>query len=200
MSDGDETGPRSRGDRPPDPLVGRLRPDPTLPPTPTLSLCGFLGDSDRPGFRRLYLTSALDRYAEFRAEDVVDAVPIPEDQAPFHGEQATHLLLNRDASVDYTRTRRAGSPPDEFDIDLRVGRRRFARTAPAPHTNCDHGECVRQHRGRDRADDRETGRETICVGETCHVTCAWDTCVGLTCPVPCDHVFTEVCRSDIGLC
>ena len=111
------------GDKAQDPIVGRLRPDPAQPPEPALTMSGFLGDSDRPGFRRLYFTRNLDFYAEFRAEDAVDVETIPADQDPFRGEEATRLRLRRDATVEYTRTRTA-RPLDEFDLDIQFGRRR----------------------------------------------------------------------------
>ena len=111
------------GDRAQDPIVGRLRPDPAQPPQPTLTMSGFLGDSDRPGFRRLYFTRDLDYYAEFRTDDVLTITTIPADRDPFRGEEATRLTLRRDATVEYTRTRTA-RPLDEFDLDIQFGRRR----------------------------------------------------------------------------
>jgi hypothetical protein len=51
----DESGDAAK--RPQDPFVGRVRPDPAQPPTPVVELVGLLGDSDRPGFRRLYFGS-----------------------------------------------------------------------------------------------------------------------------------------------
>ncbi len=106
--------------RPQDPLVARLRPDPSQPPEPTRSLAGLLGDSDRPGFRRLYFTPELDYYAEFKSEDVVTVADIPPDQPPLMGESATRVTLNRDAPVDIVRMRRA-RPVDEFDLDVVFG-------------------------------------------------------------------------------
>jgi hypothetical protein len=106
-------------DRPQDPLVDRLRPDPSQPPEPTRTLQGLLGDSDRPGFRRLYFTPELDCYGEFRVEDVISFADIPPDQAPFLGDSATRVSLRRDAAVDFTRTHRA-RPLDEFDLDVRL--------------------------------------------------------------------------------
>jgi hypothetical protein len=111
------------GDRPQDPIVERLRPDPAQPPEPTLELSGFLGDSDRPGFRRLYLNRNLDYFAEFRTDDVVAFTTIPAGQDPFRGEEATRLTLRRDATLEYTRTRTA-RPLDEFDLDIQFGRHR----------------------------------------------------------------------------
>jgi hypothetical protein len=106
-------------DRPQDPLVDRLRPDPSQPPDVTVTLEGVLGDSERPGFRRLYFTAELDSFAEFRAEDVLSVAEIPADQPPFLGEPATRVSLRRSAAVDFTRTQR-GRPLDEFDLDVRL--------------------------------------------------------------------------------
>jgi len=106
-------------DRPQDPLVGRLRPDPSEPPEPTKTLEGALGDSDRPGFRRLYFAPELDSYAEFRGDDVLSVADIPPDQPPFLGEPATRVTLRRDAAVDFTRTQQ-GRALDEFDLDVRL--------------------------------------------------------------------------------
>jgi hypothetical protein len=76
-------------DRPQDPIVASLRPDPAQPPEPVLRMSGFLGDSDRPGFRRLYFTRDIDYYAEFRVEDVVHMAAIPAKAPPFLGDEAT---------------------------------------------------------------------------------------------------------------
>lgn len=119
MADGESADRGEAADRPQDPLVGRLRPDPSQPPTPTKTLEGVLGDSDRPGHRRLYFTAELDSFAEFRAEEVLSVADIPPDEPPFLGEQATRVTLRRDAAVDFTRTQRA-RPLDEFDLDVRL--------------------------------------------------------------------------------
>src|SRR5262245_9378294 len=84
--------------RPQDPLVGRRRPDPAQVPDPALRMVGFLGDSHRPGFRRLYFTRDLDYYAEFRVDDVIDIESVPADQPPFRGDDATRLMLRRNAT------------------------------------------------------------------------------------------------------
>ena len=119
MADDESADRGEAADRPQDPLVGRLRPDPSGPPQPAKTLEGVLGDSDRPGYRRLYFTAELDSYAEFRAEDVLSVADIPPDQPPFLGELATRVTLKRDAAVDFTRTQR-GRPLDEFDLDVRL--------------------------------------------------------------------------------
>jgi len=156
--------PAEGADRPQDPIVGRLRPDPAQPPERTLTLTGFLGDSDRAGFRRLYFTRDLDYYAEFRAEDVVHVAPIPADEQPFRGEDATVVSLRRDATIEYTRTRTT-RPPDEFDIDVRLGRPLRANFVCA-HTDCDFNTC--------------NTCETRCFGtcDTCDTQCGQATCAG----------------------
>jgi hypothetical protein len=129
MARKDSPDPSEGGSRQQDPLVGRLRPDPAQPAKPALTLVGFLGDSDREGFRRLYFTRELDNYVEFRAEDVLDAGPIPPDQPPYLGDEATQLTVRRDAGLEFTRER-AGRPLDEFDLDLQLSSARFKFTGP----------------------------------------------------------------------
>ncbi|HEY2592661.1 MAG TPA: hypothetical protein VGK33_02040 [Chloroflexota bacterium] len=110
----------AKGDeQPQDPHVERLRPNPSEPPQRTRTLVGFLGDSDRPGMRRLYFSPALDHYAEFRTEDALSLTPVPPEQSPFPGHQVTEATLRRDATVDYTHTH-TPAPLDEFDLDVRL--------------------------------------------------------------------------------
>jgi hypothetical protein len=111
---------------PQDPHVERFRPRPDELPQRRLSLIGFLGDSDRPGHRRLYFSTSLDYYVEFKIDDVLTATSIPPERPPFPAMEATEVTLRKDAVLSYTRTRRA-RPPDEFDIDLRRTPRRMPR-------------------------------------------------------------------------
>lgn len=53
------------------PYVTRLKPDPSRPAIRMVELTGLPGDSDRPGYQRLYLTTKLDYYAEFLASDMM---------------------------------------------------------------------------------------------------------------------------------
>src|SRR3712207_227781 len=88
----------------PDPLVESLVPDPSQPPPPTVTLAGLLGRSAKEGYWRLYFSSALEHYAEFKGEDVLGSVKIPKEQSPFAGLEATRVWLKREAEVEYTRT------------------------------------------------------------------------------------------------
>jgi hypothetical protein len=88
----------------PDPLVESLVPDPSQPSPPTVALAGLLGRSAREDHWRLYFSSALKRYAEFKEEDVLGSVKIPKEQHPFAGLEATRVWLKREAEVEYTRT------------------------------------------------------------------------------------------------
>ncbi|GGV46097.1 hypothetical protein GCM10010293_54310 [Streptomyces griseoflavus] len=106
---------------PQDPLVEKLRPDPSQPPESGLTVSGLLGDSDRPGHRRLYLTKGLDSFIEFSVSDVLDSSRIPSERAPFVGAEATQLTLRKGAHIAHTRTTSV-RPPDEFDLDLRQRR------------------------------------------------------------------------------
>jgi hypothetical protein len=59
-----------------DDLIGRLVPDPAN--TDLVRLAGlFLGNSEREAYWRLYLTTSLNHYLEFRKEDTVDAERFP---------------------------------------------------------------------------------------------------------------------------
>jgi hypothetical protein len=176
--------------RPQDPLVERRRPDPAQPPEPAVSMVGFLGDSDRPDYRRLYLTRDLDYYAEFRVDDVIDLEPIPQEQPPFPGEQATRLSLRREATIDYTRVRPARLL-DEFDVDVRLGRRRrvfdrrrgfYVEPKLSDDTRCD-SVC-----------------DTWCHINTCMGTCPGDQTCPDTCIPPCPEVLLPPYQSFYGDC
>src|SRR5215217_2068508 len=126
-----------------DPFVQRLRPDPSQPPEPVRILEGLLGDSDREGYKRLYSDRELDYYAEFRTEDVLFREPIPSEQAPLVGYEATRVGIRRDATVEYTRVR-TPKPVDEFDLDVRLaGPRTGAQQLPFDQTDFDDTRCVR---------------------------------------------------------
>lgn len=96
-----------------DPLVNRLRPTPATPPPSGLTLVGLLGDSDRPGYRRLYLCRNLKRSVEFPTDSVTAVQDIPPEQSPFEGEQATRITLAPGAKFQFNRTQDVG----DFDID-----------------------------------------------------------------------------------
>ena len=95
---------------PPDPalvadaFVEKLVPDPSQPPTPTVSLLGLLGRSTKEGYWRLYFSTSLKRYAEFKEEDVLHSVKVPRAQPPFLGMEATRVWLKAEAEIEYTRT------------------------------------------------------------------------------------------------
>jgi hypothetical protein len=122
--------PSGIGDRPQDAYVSERLTGPSEVPARTLELSGLLGDSDRPGYRRLYFTKQLDYYAEFASADVVAVETLPKGQAPFIGLEATTVTLRRDATVSFTQVASAAAPIDEFDLDVRLGREYGA--APTP--------------------------------------------------------------------
>jgi hypothetical protein len=122
-NDQERGGPEDLGQ---DPLVERLRPDPSQPPEPMRILTGLLGDSDREGYKRLYFDRELNHYAEFRAEDVLFREPIPSEQAPLMGSEVTRVGIRRDATMEHTRTR-TPRPVDEFDLDVRLAALRGQR-------------------------------------------------------------------------
>jgi hypothetical protein len=109
----------TNADAPQDAYVARHRSEPTGPlPDPTLTMRGFLGDSDRAGYRRLYFTRDLDYYAEFRTDDVLELTRVAPEVSPFPGDEASRVVLRRDATVEYTQVR-AARALDVYDVDLR---------------------------------------------------------------------------------
>jgi hypothetical protein len=82
-----------------DRLVDQLAPDPGSH-SPLTMLTGFLGQSGREGFWRLYLTPELDEYVEFAEDDVVQTEEASKEQAPFGG---SCVWLRQGASVTHTR-------------------------------------------------------------------------------------------------
>src|SRR5262245_26983197 len=99
--------PSGIGGRPQDSFVSDRLAGPSDEPARTLRLSGLLGDSDRPGQRRLYFNKQLDYYAEFASADVISVQTVPSDQAPFVGLEATSVTLRRDAVVRFTHVRSA---------------------------------------------------------------------------------------------
>ncbi|MBI0298053.1 hypothetical protein JBE04_27200 [Streptomyces sp. PRKS01-29] len=174
---------RSRnGDRdrdiegPQDPVVERRRPEPRKPAAKGLTLKGFLGDSDRAGYRRLYFTRTLDYYAEFSVQDVVDTARIPPERLPFPGEEATEVMLKKGANIEYTHNR-VVRVPDEFDLDFRRLHRTRRRATPFEWTESPEGECppaTWEKTCEATCGDQFTCYDTYCMGGSCD-TC-WETC------------------------
>lgn len=103
---------------PQDPLVDRLRPDPSSGPLAAFILHGLAGRSTRDGFVRLYFDAALNYYAEFAAADIIFSEAIPPDQPPFLGHKATRVGIRPDAVINYTRTAQA-KKTDPYAVDIR---------------------------------------------------------------------------------
>ncbi len=173
------------GDRLPDPYVRSRKPEPDAVPPVDTTLSGLLGDSDRPGRRRLYLTTRLDYYVEFSSDDVIAVEDVAPNEPPFPGLDATRVSLRRDARIDYVSSRLAGAA-DEFDLDV--------RGMPAPRTVGDRGTVVFCDPKIRRTDIGTVGTcDTrffgTCGEDTCRGTCfeatCWGTCVGNTCEGTC---------------
>ncbi len=101
-------------DRPPDPFVrDRLA---AGNPGGGDSLAGLWGESDRPGCRRLYLTTRLDYFVEFRVDQVLAVESVPPEAPPFVGLDATRVTLAPDATLDWVR--RQVGPTDAFLLEV----------------------------------------------------------------------------------
>ncbi len=189
--------------RPPDPFVAARINDPTAAPPATLTLVGLLGDSDRPGRRRLYLNTRLDYWVEVRTEDVLAVEDVGPGQPPFQGLDATRLTVARDAALDYVRTAGAGAS-DPFSVQPMTAMARpmpaFAETWEAECPGPSWGDCPTDI-GCPTANEcpsgwtvckprtcRETQGATCQTCDTCRHTC--DTCHGGTCRT-CDACPTQ---------
>ena len=190
------------GQRRQDEFVERLRPDPAQPPQPVLTLDGLLGDSDREGYRRLYFSRALDQYAEFRSEDVVAMESVPDDAPPFVGLQSTRVTLKRDAAIEYTRA--AAGPPDDFDLDVRIGAGGIESAGRIPPITLAVGTCAAVCRTIDGAtcDTCRTRCDTCrtcATCQTCHTACGTCQTCDATCQGTCQNC-TQTCQTQCGTC
>jgi hypothetical protein len=84
----------------PDAITERLVPDPSHVPDVRV-VAGFLGNTTREGYWRLYLTADLTTYIEFRQEDVVHSEQLKPEDSPLGG---TVVWIKRDANVRRIRT------------------------------------------------------------------------------------------------
>jgi hypothetical protein len=101
MTNGEES--RGPGGLEPDPIVDKLVPDPSEPAVPAVMLEGFLGPSARDGYWRLYFTTELNEYSEFREVDLLHREPIAKEYPPFTGLESTRLWIKPNAEVMHTR-------------------------------------------------------------------------------------------------
>lgn len=118
-----------------DDYVDRVRPTPADAPDPTVSMVGFLGDSDRAGFRRLYFTRDLDYYAEFKESDALRIESLAAEESPFRGESSTRVTLREDTNVDVTRST-PSRQVDAYDLDLQVRLAPDFRRYAGTHGHC----------------------------------------------------------------
>ena len=155
------------------PLVTRLKPDPAQPAQRVTELTGLPGDSDRQGYQRLYLTTKLDYYAEFRTEDLVHSEILAADRSPFRQLEATRVSIQREATINYTWAR-TPQPVDEFDLDIRLG----GHTGRPPSRG--------QIRPADDTADTCETCDTDCGQNTCQQDCtAYTNCQQNTCDGTC---------------
>ena len=170
------------------PFVGQVRPDPSAPPSAVVHLEGLVGNSDREGWMRLYSNRSLTHYAEFRREDVVFTEPIPPEQSPIAGIEATRVGLRQDAVIEYTRTTRA-RPQDEFDLGIQLGTAPPGVQPQLPIQRTIPDGCVPRTADTCRTD---------CFGvtcDTCRTQCGQATCLGTchTCQTQCGQATCQTC-------
>jgi hypothetical protein len=176
---GDEGAPAPEG-LPQHPLVDRLKPDPSQPAKRVIVLTGLPGNSDRPGYQRLYLTTKLDYYAEFLTSDMVHAEAVAADRSPFPGHEATRVSIGRDSTIHYIWAR-SPQPVDEFDLDIRLGTVSAAPgILPFPTRTCPDNTFCGTCDGT-----CDTCRHTCQTCQTCPATCPATCQTCQTCPATC---------------
>jgi hypothetical protein len=177
------TDPSDPNGLPQHPLVEHLKPDPSKPAKRVIVLTGLPGNSDRPGYQRIYLTTKLDYYAEFLTQDMVSAEAVPADQSPFPGQEATRVSIARDATIHYIRVR-SPQPVDEFDLDIRLG-----APGAAPALSALPARGISPANGcTDNCPTQDTCPHTQCF-QTCHTQCG-------TCPANNTCVTCQTCHGE----
>ncbi|MEX1080236.1 MAG: hypothetical protein WED09_14160 [Homoserinimonas sp.] len=83
-----------------DDLVRKLIPDPAHAAPNITVLTGWIGQSTREGYVRMYLVADLSEYVVFREEDVVHHEKVPAERA---GLAATRVWLRDTAELQHTR-------------------------------------------------------------------------------------------------
>jgi hypothetical protein len=159
------------------PFVGSVKSAPSQPAKKFVVLIGLPGDSDRPDYQRLYMTSHLNYYAEFPVSAILGTQTVPADQSPISGHEATQVTISRDATIRYV-TETSPQPIDEFDLDVRLG-----AAQPGPEVILTGATCL------DGCQPKPTVEATCFKQATCPATCA-NTCAGHntcanTCPATC---------------
>jgi hypothetical protein len=200
------------------PFVGQVRPDPSAPPSAVVHLEGLVGNSDREGWMRLYFNRSLMHYAEFRREDVVFTEPIPPEQSPIAGIEATRVGLRQDAVIEYTRTTRA-RPQDEFDLGIQLGTAPpgvqpqlpiqqtildgcVPRTVDTCRTDCFGVTCDTCRTQCGQATCQTCGQATCQTCQTCQTQCGQATCQTCgqatcqTCQTQCGQATCQTCQTD----
>lgn len=200
----------SNEERPQDPHVERVAPDPSQPAQTGMTLRGLWGESDREGFRRLYFTRNLDQFAEFRAEDVLYTEPLPAEQPPLVGLDTTSVTVRKGADVEYSRISPAEETPDAFDFDVRAAP--TAAGSLLPLTVWTYPACQPNTVSPCHTGPTQVGCYTSPEFPTCGSTCQGGTCEGYgtcgtcppTCPNTCNTCMTncaqQTCRQTCQTC
>ena len=127
--------PKAGSSSPQSDYVQRVRPNPAEHPEPAISLVGLNGESDRQGFRRLYLDKTLCYHVEFKPEDVVREETLPPSALPLLGLESTRVSLRPGSPVDFTRSHTL-TTGDEFDISATFSNGRSTRDSPPSFAFC----------------------------------------------------------------
>ena len=179
MADKKEGGPPQE-----DAIISRLKKGTGQTPTGVTSYIGLLGRSPREGYWLLYLSLDMSHSVEISEADIVHSEQLPPERSPFGSLGGTQVFVKQDAKVTTSRTvsqtHQANEPPDEFDLDIRLGAGAAAAQLPLPtRFTCPDSTC---RTGCDTC----PGDTCVTCGGTCHTRCG--TCVTCqTCQTRCNQ-------------
>jgi len=87
-------------------FVEKLIPDPSKPAPAVAIFEGLLGRSADEAYWRLYFTTELNSYVEFKQDDVLSGLSIPKEQSRL-GVESTKVWIRRDATIAFFQSQSA---------------------------------------------------------------------------------------------
>ncbi len=183
-------------------VVARLKGASGGGPAGLTTYTGLLGRSSKEGYWLLYPTLDMSTSIEIQESDVVHGETLPPEQSPFGGLGGTRVFVRKGAQVTTTRTisrtHQAGAG-DEFDLDIRVGRRASPRR-PALLATCVTDGAESCGPGPTDINCETRGGSCNTCGGTCAITCGCGGTGRVSCDDDCATRQTCVTDCHQGTC
>jgi hypothetical protein len=184
-----------------DAIISRLKPAPGQAPVGLTSYIGLLGRSPREGYWLLYSTLDMSQWMEINESDIVHSEQLPPDRSPFGSLGGTQVFVKQNASLTTSKTvsqtHAASEPPDEFDLDVRLGGGSASPAIPGtkigggPGGTCE--TCLTQC-----SETKCQGGGTCATCATCQTQCNQATCIATcaTCQTNCNQATCHTCQTN----